>query len=91
MEQQIQLDPSKLSPADKKDLQQILHNESQKSTIQQTVHHLTDICWTKCITGKVSGSTLDKNESSCARNCVNRWMDANLAVIQHLESLRGGH
>ncbi|EZF22488.1 hypothetical protein H112_04688 [Trichophyton rubrum D6] len=89
MEQQVQIDPSKLSPADKQDLQQILSNEQQKIQVHQTVHHLTNVCWTKCIQGKVSRNTLEKNELSCAQNCVNRWMDANLAVISHLESLRG--
>ncbi|EEQ29125.1 Mitochondrial import inner membrane translocase subunit tim8 [Microsporum canis] len=89
MEQQIQLDPSKLSASDKKELQQILANEAQKTNIQQTVHHLTDVCWKKCVPGKVSGGALDKNELSCAQNCVNRWMDANLSVMKHLETLRG--
>ncbi|KAM5441640.1 Mitochondrial import inner membrane translocase subunit tim8 [Microsporum ferrugineum] len=101
MEQQIQLDPSKLSASDKKELQQILANEAQKTNIQQSnnfpyltrllpaVHHLTDVCWKKCVPGKVSGGALDKNELSCAQNCVNRWMDANLSVMKHLETLRG--
>lgn len=53
------------------------------------VHHLTEVCWKKCMTGKVSAGGLDRSEESCAQNCVERWMDANLAVLKHLETLRG--
>ncbi|PWY64990.1 putative mitochondrial intermembrane space translocase subunit Tim10 [Aspergillus heteromorphus CBS 117.55] len=85
-----QLDVSKLSEADKKELTQILTSEAQKSTIQQTVHHLSDICWKKCITGSISSGRLDQAEDTCAQNCVERWMDTNFAVLKHLETLRGG-
>ncbi|KAF7592599.1 Mitochondrial import inner membrane translocase subunit tim8 [Aspergillus hancockii] len=83
-----QLDVSKLSDADKKELNQILTNEAQKSNIQQTVHHLADVCWKKCITGRISSGRLDQSEETCAQNCVERWMDTNLAVLKHLEALR---
>ncbi|OJJ48777.1 hypothetical protein ASPZODRAFT_129081 [Penicilliopsis zonata CBS 506.65] len=87
--EQAQVDISKLSDADKKELNQILTNEAQKSSIQQTVHHLADVCWKKCVTGKITAGRLDKSEESCAQNCVERWMDTNLAVLKHLETLRG--
>ena len=32
---------------------------------------------------------MDRNEDACARNCVERFMDSNLAVLRHLETLRG--
>ncbi|OJJ89506.1 Tim10/DDP family zinc finger protein [Aspergillus glaucus CBS 516.65] len=89
MDPTAQLDLSKLSDADKKELNQFLTNEAQKSNIQQTVHHLADVCWKKCITGKVSSGRLDRTEEACAQNCVERWMDTNLSVLKHLEALRG--
>ncbi|PYI10089.1 hypothetical protein BO78DRAFT_394613 [Aspergillus sclerotiicarbonarius CBS 121057] len=89
MDAQTQVDVSKLNEADKKELSQILANETQKATIQQTVHSLSDVCWKKCITGKITSGRLDQAEETCAQNCVERWMDANLAVLKHLESLRG--
>ncbi|EYE99523.1 Tim10/DDP family zinc finger protein [Aspergillus ruber CBS 135680] len=89
MDPTAQLDLSKLSDADKKELNQFLTNEAQKSNIQQTVHHLADVCWKKCITGKVSSGRLDRAEEACAQNCVERWMDTNLSVLKHLEALRG--
>lgn len=40
MEQQVQIDPSKLSPADKQDLQQILSNEQQKIQVHQSNYYI---------------------------------------------------
>ncbi|WEW56287.1 Mitochondrial import inner membrane translocase subunit tim8 [Emydomyces testavorans] len=87
--EQVQLDPSKLSAADRREVTQFIANEAQKTNIQSTVHHLTEVCWKKCMTGKVTAGGLDRNEETCAQNCVERWMDANLAVLKHLETLRG--
>ncbi|BDD61958.1 Mitochondrial import inner membrane translocase subunit tim8 [Monascus purpureus] len=89
MDAQPQIDISKLSDADKRELNQFLENEAQKTNIQQTVHHLADVCWKKCITGKITSGRLDRTEESCAQNCVERWMDTNLSVLKHLEALRG--
>ncbi|KAF9883506.1 Mitochondrial import inner membrane translocase subunit tim8 [Aspergillus nanangensis] len=100
-----QLDVSKLSEADKKELNQFLTNEAQKSAIQQIdgiailfreifslpgdVHHLADVCWKKCVTGSISSGRLNSSEEACAQNCVERWMDTNVSVLKHLETLRG--
>ncbi|KAL1984779.1 hypothetical protein VTN96DRAFT_8720 [Rasamsonia emersonii] len=88
MDGQPQIDISKLSASDRQELNQFLTNEAQRTNIQQAVHHLSDICWKKCITTIKSGQ-LDRTEETCAQNCVERWMDANLAILKHLESLRG--
>ncbi|PKY05361.1 hypothetical protein P168DRAFT_249885 [Aspergillus campestris IBT 28561] len=89
MDPQQQVDISKLSDADKKELNQFLTSAAQKSQIQQTVHHLSDVCWKKCVSGKISSGRLDSSEETCATNCVERWMDTNLSVLKHLEQLRG--
>ncbi|PMD65152.1 uncharacterized protein K444DRAFT_608827 [Hyaloscypha bicolor E] len=86
LEQNIDL--SKLSEKDKQELQQFIVNESQKARIQQSVHSLTDICWKKCVTGTIRGGKLDKNEETCAQNCVDRFLDANMTVIKHLDNMR---
>lgn len=82
------LDLSKLSEKDKHELQQFVMNEGQKARIQQTVHTLTDTCWKKCVTGTIRNGKLDRNEETCAQNCVDRFLDANFTVIKHLESMR---
>lgn len=32
--------------------------------------------------------SLDRNEDTCMKNCVDRYMDANMTVIKHLEKMR---
>jgi hypothetical protein len=62
-------------------------------------HELTAICWKKCVTNTTTGgsvfgrssgggSALDKAEQTCLANCVDRFMDANLATMKHLASMR---
>ncbi|TIA21522.1 hypothetical protein D6C80_01771 [Aureobasidium pullulans] len=76
------IDVSKMSDAEKQDLQQFVVNETQKARIQQYV------CFRKCITGKISAGKLDRSEEPCMQNCVDRFMDANLVVIKNLEQMR---
>ncbi|KAG9239416.1 Tim10/DDP family zinc finger-domain-containing protein [Amylocarpus encephaloides] len=82
------IDLSKLSDTDKKELQQFIVNESQKARIQGTIHALTDTCWKKCITGAIRSNKLDKSEETCAQNCVDRWVDGTYTIVQHLDKLR---
>ena len=126
-----QLDGSKLSDSDKRELQQFIQGETQKAKIQEctfrstpflksmlvlvsqllafsgllapqhykfsrlifiaviAVHNLTDICFKKCITGKITTGKLASGEESCTQNCVERYLDSNLAVLKHLEQLKG--
>ncbi|TKA46488.1 hypothetical protein B0A54_02320 [Friedmanniomyces endolithicus] len=77
-----------LSAKDKQDLNTFIQAESQKAQIQSTIHGLTDTCFKKCITSKISGGKLDRYEEPCMQSCVDRFMDANMVVIKHLEQLR---
>ncbi|MCJ1247893.1 Mitochondrial import inner membrane translocase subunit tim8 [Trapelia coarctata] len=83
------VDLSKLTDNDKKELQQFIMQENQQSLIAKTIHNLTDTCWKKCITNRISAGKLDRSEESCAANCVDRFMDANMAILKRLEELRG--
>ncbi|KAJ4353837.1 Mitochondrial import inner membrane translocase subunit tim8 [Didymosphaeria variabile] len=84
------VDVSKLSDRDKQELQQFVVNESQKARIQSSIHSLTDTCFKKCIpAGGVKNGKLDKYEEPCVRQCVDRFLDANLVVLRELERLRG--
>ncbi|MCJ1416242.1 Mitochondrial import inner membrane translocase subunit tim8 [Xylographa parallela] len=84
------IDLSKLTDNDKKDLQQFLVQEQQQSMIAKTLSNLTDTCWKKCITSRISAGKLDKSEEACASNCVDRFMDTQMSILKHLEELRGG-
>lgn len=52
------------------------------------VHDLTETCFKKCITSSITTGKLASKEESCMTNCVERFMDSNLAVLKHLETLR---
>lgn len=54
------------------------------------VHELAEVCFKKCITGSISSGKLASKEDTCIQNCVERFMDSNLAVLRHLETLRAG-
>ena len=45
-------------------------------------------CFRKCINSKISSGKLDRSEEPCMQNCVDRYMDANMTVIKHLEQMR---
>jgi len=79
---------SRLTPGDQRELQVFIQTETQKSNIQKNVHELADICFKKCVTGSISSGKLAGKEESCMSNCVNRFMDSNLAMLKHLELLR---
>ncbi|RVD88154.1 uncharacterized protein DFL_002349 [Arthrobotrys flagrans] len=78
-----------LSQNDKRELQQFVSNEAQKAKIQSTVHYLTDMCWKRCITSKISSGQMNSYERPCMENCVERYIDSQMAVLKHLEQLRG--
>ncbi|KAL5119041.1 Mitochondrial import inner membrane translocase subunit tim8 [Pleosporales sp. CAS-2024a] len=83
------VDLSKLSDRDKQELHQFAKNEGQKERIQSSIHSLTDTCFRKCIpAGHVKNAKLDKYEEPCMRQCVDRFLDANLLVLRELENLR---
>jgi import inner membrane translocase subunit TIM8 len=53
------------------------------------IHSLTDTCFRKCISGgNVKNGKLDKYEEPCMRQCVDRFLDANMVVLRELERLR---
>lgn len=112
------VDVTRLSDADKQQLQQFAINEGQKARIQSckshntsvltssllsllffalanesgktAIHSLTDTCFRKCIpAGGIKNGKLDKYEEPCMRQCVDRFLDANLVVLRELERLRG--
>ena len=56
--------------------------------LSPAIHELTDLCWKKCVTGGISSSTLDRKEGPCIQNCVERFLDANEAIVKHLGVMR---
>ena len=52
------------------------------------IHALTDTCFRKCITSKISAGKLDRYEEPCMQNCVDRFMDMNNLVLKELDKMR---
>lgn len=57
-------------------------------TSSTAIHEFTETCFKKCIKGSISSGRLTTKEDTCMQNCVNRFMDSNLAVLRHLEMMR---
>jgi import inner membrane translocase subunit TIM8 len=65
------------------------HTDEYALTCMLAIHALTDTCFRKCIpSGNVKNGKLDKYEEPCMRQCVDRFLDANLVVLRELERLR---
>ncbi|KAH0609982.1 uncharacterized protein H6S33_012528 [Morchella sextelata] len=93
---------SDFNDKDRKELQQFIENEQQKSKFQTSkfpmksfqfeipdVHNLTDMCWSKCMTSKITGTAIDKSENSCLENCVNRFIDSQKTIVKQLDHMGG--
>ena len=52
------------------------------------IHELNSVCFKKCITGRMAAGSLERNEDTCMKNCVDRYMDANMMIIKNLEKMR---
>lgn len=53
------------------------------------IHNLTDVCFKKCVTSKISAGKLDRYEEPCMQNCVDRFLDANKLILGQLDGMRG--
>jgi import inner membrane translocase subunit TIM8 len=75
------------------ELARFLESENAKARLQQSIHTFTDMCWDKCVTGKM-GNKLGSGEESCLSNCVERFLDTSIFIVKRLEESRaslGGH
>ncbi|KAF9513446.1 hypothetical protein BS47DRAFT_969275 [Hydnum rufescens UP504] len=77
----------KFDEATQKELTQFLLEEQKKERLQASVHSLTSACWDKCVTGSVS-SRFARSEESCLVNCVGRFLDTSLHIVNRIESQR---
>ncbi|KZT52521.1 hypothetical protein CALCODRAFT_487093 [Calocera cornea HHB12733] len=70
-----------------KELASFLEQETAKSQVQSSIHTLTDMCWKKCVTGSI-GARFARSEEGCLVNCVDRFLDSSLFIIQKVEEAR---
>lgn len=76
-----------LSVQEQQELAKFLETENSKARIQQSIHTFTDVCWDRCMTGKL-GNRLSGSEETCLQNCVERFLDTSIYVLKQLEESR---
>ncbi|KAJ8520932.1 hypothetical protein ONZ45_g2316 [Pleurotus djamor] len=77
----------KFDEATQKELQTFLDKEQAQARLHSTIFSLTSTCWDKCITGTPS-TRFSRGEESCLANCVERFLDTSLFLVQQIESQR---
>lgn len=71
----------------RKEILQFIESENSKSKVQMSIHNFTDMCFKKCNENKpIVANTLDSTEEKCLSNCLNRFLDTNIRVVQALQN-----
>ncbi|GIY43553.1 mitochondrial import inner membrane translocase subunit Tim8 A [Caerostris darwini] len=76
------------NPAHDSELEKFLTVEKVKTQFHEQVHHITDVCWDKCI--DKPGPKLDGRTQACVVNCVERFIDASLVLTNRFAQLLQG-
>lgn len=76
---------SSLDAADPQ-LQQFVEVETQKQRVQLLVHHMTELCWEKCM--DKPGPKLDSRAEVCLVNCIERFIDTSQFIVNRLEQIQ---
>lgn len=71
----------------KKEVANFIQQQTSKAKIQNSVTNFTDMCFKKCVT-TVNDANLDRHEEECLGNCLNRFLDTNIKIVQILQSLQ---
>jgi import inner membrane translocase subunit TIM8 len=75
-----------LDESSKKEILEFIEAENSKSKVQTSIHQFTDLCFKKCVSN-IGNGQLSNQEESCLSNCVNRFLDTNIKVVQGCVSL----
>lgn len=62
-----------------------IQQESAKAKIQTSVTQFTNMCFRKCVNDEKS---LSAEEETCMGDCLNRFLDTNIKVVQILQSMQ---
>lgn len=78
-----------LDEASRKEILQFVETENSKMKVQMSIHNYTDMCFKKCNENvPVASGTLTGAEEKCLANCLNRFLDTNIKVVQALQAQR---
>lgn len=75
-----------LDETSRKEILQFIETENSKSKVQMSIHNFTDMCFKKCNENvPITSNTLSTAEEKCLSNCLNRFLDTNIKVVQALQ------
>uniref|UniRef100_A0A0N5BSQ7 Mitochondrial import inner membrane translocase subunit n=1 Tax=Strongyloides papillosus TaxID=174720 RepID=A0A0N5BSQ7_STREA len=69
---------------------QELQAETEKVKLIEQVHTLTERCWNICFQDNRFPSKMDAKNERCLSNCVNRFIDASVLILGHLQGHNSG-
>lgn len=78
------MDQLQFDDSTKKELATFLEREQAHARLSESIRKLTGMCWDKCITG-TPGSRFARGEESCLANCVDRFLDSSLFVVNQVQ------
>lgn len=70
-----------LDDAVKADITRWAEAEIGKAKIRSAIHSFTTLCFKNCVTNADS-DRLNSQESDCLQNCVGRFLDTNIKVVE---------
>ena len=65
-------------------LQRFIQIETEKQKLQGVIHQLNEKCWDQCMDGVKPSTRLEGRQQDCIRNCVGRFLDANIMVTRRI-------
>lgn len=76
---------SQLDDAAKADISRWAEVEIGKAKVRSAIHSFTTLCFKKCVKNADS-NRVTSQESSCLQNCVGRFLDTNIKVVDLISS-----
>ncbi|THU94848.1 hypothetical protein K435DRAFT_667492, partial [Dendrothele bispora CBS 962.96] len=70
-----------------KELAAFLEKEQTQAKLHSTVHTFTTMCWDKCVTSTPS-TRFSRGEESCLMNCVDRFLDSSIFLVNQISQRR---
>ncbi|CAF0920183.1 unnamed protein product [Rotaria sordida] len=68
------------SLANDPELQKFVAAKELENQLTTQVHHLTNICFDKCVESSGSLSDLSAKQTTCLQNCVERFLDCTMLI-----------
>ena len=75
-----------LDDGSRKEILKFLESENSKSKVQMSIHNITNMRFKQCNEDRpIASGSLDYSEEQCLTNCLNRYLDTNIKVVQSLQ------